>query len=522
MLPGIRSWCLVGGLLMLLSALPSHAAKIETLIMPGEVISGHAKIESECSRCHERLSKTGQNALCLDCHEDVETDLLNRQGFHGRRSGLAELQCKSCHTDHKGRGADIVKLNRDSFDHKATDFALEGAHIALSCASCHAEGKAFRAAPNDCIGCHREDDPHKRRLGEQCADCHSARNWSETEFDHSTTDFALEGAHRDVICSACHPNQRYENTPDDCHACHALNDVHRGRNGRKCADCHNEQRWDKPEFDHGEDTDFPLRGRHAKVECEACHTGVLADEKLETDCIACHRADDSHHGRNGTDCASCHNTDAWGQARFDHARKTDFPLRGKHADIACGNCHRGKLEDELDTDCVECHRADDVHRGKQGEDCARCHREVGWGDQVVFDHDITHFPLIGLHATVPCEECHVSTTFQQAAKDCVQCHKADDAHKRTLGANCAQCHNPNGWALWEFDHDTATDFRLQGAHQDLACASCHRDPVRGDKIRQAKACGTCHARDDRHSGRFGRQCDRCHDQESFDHVDMRP
>lgn len=511
-----------GALYMLLSALPVHAARLETLIMPGGVIAGHAKVESECSVCHARLDDTPQNTLCLECHKEIRKDLESKRGFHGRTPGLVEQECKRCHTDHKGRDADIVKLNRDSFDHAGTDFALEGAHSNLSCDSCHAAGKAFREAPNDCIGCHREEDPHKRRLGDECADCHSEHDWKQTKFDHSKTDFALKGMHKEVICSACHPNQRYENTPSECYSCHALNDVHRGRNGQECADCHTERRWDEASFDHAKDTDFPLRGRHTRLDCEVCHTDAPAKVRLKTECITCHRADDSHHGRNGGDCASCHTAETWSQARFDHALKTGFPLRGKHADAGCGDCHRGKLTDKIGDQCIDCHRVDDVHRGKQGEDCARCHQESGWGEKVVFDHDLTHFPLIGLHATAPCEECHVSASFQDAPSACNQCHAKDDVHKRTLGDDCARCHNPNGWAFWQFDHETGTDFRLEGAHQGLVCTACHREQVAGHEFKQSTLCVACHAADDKHRGRFGRQCERCHDQQSFDNVRMQP
>lgn len=507
---------------MLLSAQPTHAAKLETLIMPGEVISAHAKVEAECTACHARLGDTPQNTLCLDCHEEVAEDLQSRRGFHGRAPGLADRECRGCHTDHTGRAADIVKLNKDTFDHDGTDFKLKDAHVGLSCDSCHSADQAFRAAPGACIDCHRADDPHQQRLGEHCADCHSERAWTETDFDHSQTEFALQGAHKEVTCGACHPDQRYEQTPGDCYACHALNDVHRGRNGQKCADCHTEQRWDEVSFDHTQDTKFPLRGRHAKLDCEVCHTDAPAKLKLQTDCIACHRADDSHHGRNGTQCASCHGADSWTDARFDHDRKTDFPLRGKHGDLACNTCHRGKLTDALGGDCIDCHRADDVHRGKQGADCMRCHQESGWGDHVVFDHDLTPFPLIGLHATVACEECHVSAVFQDVAQHCNDCHAADDVHQQGLGQDCAACHNPNGWSLWEFDHDTATEYPLRGAHRDLICAACHGKPVQaGADVALATNCSACHAQDDVHRGRFGQSCERCHTEQRFDQVEMR-
>ncbi|HWS03008.1 MAG TPA: cytochrome c3 family protein [Gammaproteobacteria bacterium] len=511
----------IGGVLMLVLAFNAQATKIETLIMPGEVIAGHAEYESECARCHERFSKTDQNRLCLDCHKDVNKDLAEKQGFHGRMQGLRDQECKQCHTDHKGRDADIVKLNRDSFDHKLADFELKGAHTALSCSSCHVADKLFREAPSACVDCHRKTDPHKKRLGEKCADCHVETSWKKTDYDHDKTDFALKGKHREVICSACHPNQRYENTPSDCNSCHALNDVHRGRNGTKCADCHDEQRWDKARFDHTKDTDFPLRDSHSKLACETCHTDALVDKKLATTCIGCHRADDTHHGRNGERCETCHSEKTWTESRFDHSLKTDFPLKGKHKEVLCNTCHRGSLTDKLETGCIDCHRADDVHLGKQGEDCARCHRETGWGDEVVFDHDLTKFPLIGLHATAPCEECHASSTFQDVATRCADCHGQDDIHKQALGDDCARCHNPNGWAFWQFDHDT-TDFKLEGSHRGLVCKACHRDPIKGHVIDQSKLCVSCHAADDKHRGRYGKQCERCHDQESFGNVSMQP
>ncbi len=507
---------------MLVLACNAQAANIETLIMPGEVIAGHAEYESECARCHQRFSKTEQSRLCLDCHDKVSEDLQARQGFHGRAPGLSEQECKSCHTDHKGRSADIVKLNRDSFDHKLTDYALQGAHTALPCAACHAADKPFRDAPSACNDCHQKTDPHQGRLGEQCADCHVETSWSKAEYDHDKTDFALQGKHREVICSACHPNQRYEDTPMECVSCHALNDVHHGRNGAQCADCHDAQSWDKPRFDHAKDTDFALRGAHAKLACAGCHSEAPGEQKLATTCIGCHRADDTHHGRNGERCENCHGEANWKESRFDHATKTDFPLKGKHKQALCTSCHRGKLEDPLASGCIDCHRSDDVHQGNQGEDCARCHNEDGWGEQVVFEHDLTAFPLLGLHVSAPCEACHASTNYGEVATACVDCHADDDVHKQTLGEACADCHNPNGWSFWEFDHATATDFALEGAHDGLVCAACHRTPHAGDSLQLSALCSSCHATDDKHNGRFGKQCDRCHDQESFSRVRMLP
>lgn len=503
--------------IMLLALITDSAlgSKLETLIMPGKLIQGHAKYETECTQCHARLRNITQTELCLDCHEEVAEDLNRSLGFHGRYPGLADKACSDCHTDHAGRGADIVRLNSETFDHQYTDFPLEGAHDRQRCGGCHEPDQLFRDTPSVCLDCHKEDEPHHGRLGEQCQDCHNSEHWSSVAFDHGITDFPLEGRHRKLTCHSCHAGERYEHTPTDCNLCHALNDVHRGRNGTQCDDCHSPSSWEESRFDHDQETEFPLRGDHRKTACEACHTAPLADKKPPTDCYGCHRSDDVHLGRNGRKCNDCHSERQWSKTRFDHARETDFPLRGQHREVTCTACHGGNLyTEELDSTCHNCHRADDVHKGQQGKQCERCHQETGWGDEIVFDHDLTRFPLIGLHATAPCEECHLSGRFQDSPRECHRCHESDDVHEQALGQDCALCHNPNGWALWDFDHDTQTEFALDGGHQGIACEACHLHATEGD-LRVSSLCHSCHRRDDVHRGRFGHNCERCHDTESF-------
>jgi hypothetical protein len=134
---------------------------------------------------------------------------------------------------------------------------------------------------------------------------------------------------------------------------------------------------------------------------------------------------------------------------------------------------------------------------------------VGWRNGVVFDHDLSRFPLLGMHAAAPCEACHTSTTFQDAETKCLSCHEGDDAHERKLGNDCARCHNPNSWSRWHFDHGTETKFPLLGAHEGLNCLGCHTRETRG-RVRQPSDCASCHSFDDVHDGGFGRDCGRCH------------
>lgn len=498
----------------------ARAVDFESLVMPGKLIEGHAKYEKECRKCHRPFSKEGQSKLCLDCHEEVADDVLEKRGFHGL-SGLGDAKCSTCHEDHLGRDANVMKFSKETFDHELTDYPLEGRHATVECGACHKQEKKYREASSVCHDCHEGDDIHKGKLGEKCQDCHKPSGWKKQDFDHDETDFKLRGKHEDVACNSCHPAQRYEDTPTRCVDCHVLSDVHAGRYGKKCEDCHRESEWKKIVFDHDKNTEYPLTGKHRDVACDTCHGGNLFDEDIGTDCVSCHRNDDEHRGQYGKKCDSCHRTAGWDKTKFNHDSETDFPLRGKHSDLLCSACHRGELEQEkLGTGCVDCHKDNDVHKGKQGEACANCHNEEGWGQEIRFEHDMSNFPLIGMHAVVPCEECHLSAVFEEASLECNDCHADDDVHERNLGPRCEMCHNPNAWTLWEFDHDKQTDFVLDGKHEGLVCKACHTQPVK-KKVEQSTSCNACHRDDDIHEGRFGRFCERCHNTESFDSVQMR-
>lgn len=512
MRPG-RPW--LGGVVTMAFALfaaPVQANPIEKLLMPGEVSRAHADTEAQCSKCHDRRDKGRQKELCLDCHEGVAGDIGSRAGFHGRAAVRA--QCNACHTEHKGRGADIVGFSREAFDHSRTDFALTGAHGSVTCAACHQTGRKFRDAPRACVDCHREDDPHAGKLGKDCAQCHEATAFKPAKFDHSKTRFPLRDAHGKAACSACHRDPSFKGAPGRCVDCHAPDDVHRGARGPDCAGCHGTAGWKQSRFDHLKASGYALQGRHASLACDGCHRGGDLKAPLPRDCRGCHAAADRHSGRFGVACADCHVQGEWPVASFDHELRGKYALRGAHRQLDCHACHTGVLKQQsLARDCAGCHGADDVHQGSMGRDCQSCHRETGWRDEVRFDHDLARFPLVGLHVGVPCEECHASRAFRDAPETCIACHRAKDEHRGQLGEDCAACHNPNGWDFWRFDHAASTDFALTGAHRQLGCQDCHRKPAREASL--SGDCASCHRSDDVHDGRFGRDCARCHGTESF-------
>lgn len=488
---------------------------LEQLVMPGDLVAGHAKLEDDCANCHESFNKPAQSSLCLACHKVVAADVAAATGFHGRNPAVKGADCEQCHTDHQGRDADIVLLDRHTFDHGITDFTLVGRHAGVDCGLCHQSGKKFSEAPSGCVACHKKDDRHEGRLGEACADCHTETGWAAAKFDHDKTDFPLRDAHARTLCASCHPDDRFEGTPTACADCHQLDDVHRGEFGKKCDSCHGTESWKNLRFDH-DTTGFPLVGRHDVAKCTSCHTGDLFEQDLPKTCIGCHAKDDVHKGNNGTNCADCHSPQDWKKTSFDHDKDTNFPLRGQHANTSCAMCHRDNaFAVELATDCYSCHKDDDAHKGQQGQNCERCHNESDWSADVRFDHDITRFPLVGLHAAVPCEECHLGTTFKDVSLKCIDCHRDEDEHKGRLGASCGQCHNPNGWKFWQFDHNTQTDYPLDGAHVEVDCESCHKKPVDGE-IELNSRCYACHRKDDVHRGDFGTKCEECHVTEAFD------
>ena len=495
-----------------------HAESFEKLLMPGPVISGHAKYENDCGQCHDVLGQGEQRSLCLDCHKDIKADVNKKSGYHGKYKVASKQNCKACHVEHEGRDADVVKLDEKIFKHQFTDFDLKGAHKVLKCKQCHDANKKFRETPGQCYACH-EKNPHKDRLGKKCANCHGQVSWTDMDFDHSKTKFSLTGKHKNSACNSCHINDKYKDTPKSCYACHSVDDVHAGKNGKECNKCHDTNKWGKLNFDHNKKTKFKLYGRHKDIGCKTCHTKNPYKVKVKMDCYSCHKADDSHKGLYDKKCHSCHGFVKWNKPKFEHDRDTKYKLTGKHKKAQCFSCHKSNVyKKRTSSKCVSCHKADDVHKAKVVIDCAECHGTGGWSKKIMFDHDMSAFPLIGLHAITACDDCHLSKAHKNTSMKCSTCHKSDDIHKSKLGSNCETCHNPNGWKYWSFDHTRDTGFKLTGTHKKLHCDDCHDYAV--DTIEIEQSCGACHDGDDPHNNQFGRQCEQCHDTESFMHIKM--
>jgi len=507
---------LMPGLTVSMSASAQFEA-LERLVMPGPLTGAHAEYEDQCESCHVRFSRQQQRDLCLDCHEEIAEDLATSTGFHSLAPQVGEAICASCHTDHEGRDADILGLDRNGFDHDLTDFPLRDSHSEAVCDDCHSPNDTFRAAATTCVACHADDDQHMGNLGEVCSDCHAATEWSDARYDHELeSGYALLGAHAMLTCVGCHVGEQYEGTLSQCVDCHRDDDTHTGLNGSECQDCHGSTDWADTSFDHFARTDFALAGAHSGLACESCHAGSVFEQTRTTECVSCHLDDDAHAGISGSVCNDCHQVSEWLEVTFDHALDADFALLGSHAGLECNDCHVEPVADALPaSQCIGCHADDEPHAGQLGENCSSCHAEVDWAASVRFDHGLTGFPLLGRHSDVLCEDCHATLAFHDASEQCVDCHADDDTHETALGLACASCHMPLDWALWRFDHAAQTDFPLSGAHDGLTCAACHRTPAVEAVIAVGRACIDCHRGDDIHRGEFGDACDSCHEPDSF-------
>jgi hypothetical protein len=203
------------------------------------------------------------------------------------------------------------------------------------------------------------------------------------------------------------------------------------------------------------------------------------------------------------------------EGQIDHD-KTDFPLRGLHAKVTCNKCHTAgdPLKAVAHQKCTDCHK--DTHRGQfvsrpDGGACETFHNVHGFRPALftLVDHGQTDFRLEGGHLAQPCMACHKSTLSDDRGKymnyefedrSCTGCHK--DIHSGQFLAtepvyNCTTCHSVEQWSIGSFDHNSRTTYKLEGAHQKVACDKCHKSERQNEiKVIKYRAtprrCEACH------------------------------
>jgi len=473
-----------------------------------------AHADVACAKCHPKsmFKLAAYDGSCAQCHKSPHDGQL-----------FGTKKCDLCHSPA------LHTLRDVRFDHrKETGYPLIAKHAAIPCANCHTKALGVRKPNGACEQCHAKDNKHGTRFAKfpACATCHTQKEWKAGfVFNHETqTAFPLTGKHAKASCRECHRGK----SPDDyerfdikngCMSCHRHKTAHGGKfKENECLTCHEEggskklRREVALEKYHGENSKFPLRNGHASVQCQMCHINDVY-ENTPVECgVSCHE-DSLHKGSLGQQCSRCHEPGQWPAIRFDHTKQTKWPLKGKHADVKdCNACHPNRAYHGTPTTCSSagCHQADDVHQGKLGTACERCHSEDG---TLLFRHNRdSSFKIDGAHAPLVCASCHKTVTFKPVRQDCFGCHPEPAIHKGKYGVDCARCHSTTSFRDIRAQHDVG-DFSLTGAHDQIECARCHPN---GDKLRgSGNLCISCHRKDDIHQGALSPRCGSCHTQRAF-------
>jgi len=234
----------------------------------------------------------------------------------------------------------------------------------------------------------------------------------------------------------------------------------------------------------------------------------------------------SPHGADfNISCNTCHSTEGWivdkEKISFNHDN-TKMPLVGQHAQTDCKLCHPTLVFSEAKTECMQCHT--DVHESTVGKECGRCHTPYSWlVNNITQIHQQSRFPLVGVHATVDCYQCHTSETSQRfdvMGTECYSCHS--DNYAATTQPNhilagysiqCSDCHNifSKEWKGTGFNHSF---FPLTQGHTITDCSKCH---VNGNYTNTSGECASCHQSDynattnpSHTSLNFSTTCTECH------------
>lgn len=456
---------------------------------PGELSDPHAFLtgNQNCDKCHSK-GKSVDNDDCLDCHLPIKITLKNKSGFHGNEN---LNDCYICHSDHNGSAFSMVywEKGQNNFEHFKTGYVLDGKHRGLDCKKCH-----------------------------------------KSEFIRNKDVITWETANR----RSTFLDKTFLGLSIDCFACHE--DVHKSELNNKpkslflnpCLDCHNTTSWQTASelLDHSK-TSYNLEKSHAKVKCIQCHfpkdkpdeLDVLFSVSIEKGCIDCHK--DIHNGIYGEDCSKCHDEGEWKKTlSFDH-NKTNYALLGKHQQVKCSLCHKSETVLKKEMHCNDCHK--DIHNGGYGTTCAKCHDETDWKQTKDFNHDVSEFPLTGMHKTVKCEKCHIPDKILVKNPNCFDCHM--DIHQNQFTGNskyqdCSSCHDTRQWKSSQFsiNQHKETKFPLTGGHLAVPCFLCHSKPLPDSQlpirfVGISQDCQSCH--EDIHYGQFAddnnsTDCRKCH------------
>jgi cytochrome c551/c552 len=172
---------------------PASSA-LKQFVSPGPLSPRHAFLGDRCASCHQpTVGVTATN--CTACHANAER-LLGRQptAFHA-----SVQECASCHVEHQPNvrplamdhvelariGAQtLARASRSDADSAATLGSLETWFRIRGAGQ--VDARSAREALN-CAGCHDRQEPHFKRFGSDCAQCHGLESWNVPGYQHPSS-----------------------------------------------------------------------------------------------------------------------------------------------------------------------------------------------------------------------------------------------------------------------------------------------------------------------------------------------
>ncbi|MFT5086990.1 MAG: cytochrome b subunit of formate dehydrogenase [Candidatus Latescibacterota bacterium] len=289
--------------------------------------SPHADLD--CIDCHldasedhdERLEK----ADCADCHDDAEEVFVESRHGQALAAGNEDAPtCADCH------GAHDIRAPAD------TSSQVHPQHLALTCATCHADPEFIKRNPVHDVSplAGYKNSVHYKALlqgdgGATCKDCHE----SHALLDPRDPRSSIHRTNISETCGTCHEDIQ---TTYEASA-HGLAALQGDFDAPTCTDCHGEH-----EIRAASDplsTIYP--NRIASTTCSQCHENERIARRHGLEIGRSLSYNDTYHGMAVEDgsvvtahCASCHG--------IHNIMPSDNPQSTIHPNnlqATCGECH---------------------------------------------------------------------------------------------------------------------------------------------------------------------------------------